>query len=187
MLPPVAHIAVAGVAGRRVSHTGAVSTRPAGAQSVHADFALGGLFGHVAWRTPVHRGNSSIKRRQVMPGKLSDRSYSTCKKQVSPSILYIIAPEHHPLLSTVSCCFVATGYTDDTEYGYPIEVKSLTLVQHLEIPAWTPAEFKGAAKTPTVPAVIHYSLSLTHCKTGLRLAATWRMLGMYVWSHQTQM
>lgn len=123
-----------------------------------------------------------------MPGKLSDRSQGTrqCKKQVSPSISYKIVPEYHSHLSTVSLA-VATGYTDDTEYGYPIEVKSLTLVQHLEIPAWTPAEFKGAATTPTVPAVIHYSLSLTHCETGLSLAVTWRMLGMYVWSHQTQM
>lgn len=96
------------------------------------------------------------------------------------------APVFHTKSSTVSLT-VATGYTDDTEYGYPIEVKSLTLVQHLEIPAWTPAEFKGTAMTPTVPAVIHYSLSLTHCETGLSLAATWQMLGVYVWCHQTQL
>lgn len=53
------------------------------------------------------------------------------------------------------------------EYGYPTAMKSLTLVWSLEIPARTlsgPAEFKGAAETLTVSAVIHCSLRLTHYK-----------------------
>lgn len=52
-----------------------------------------------------------------------------------------------------------------TEYGYPDAVKRFMLVRCLEITARTlsgPAEFKGAAVTLTVPAVIHYSLRLTH-------------------------
>lgn len=41
----VALAAVARVAGWRVSHAGAVATRPAGAQGVDADFSQGALFG----------------------------------------------------------------------------------------------------------------------------------------------
>lgn len=50
--PTVTLTAVARVAGGGVSHTGAVAARPAGAQRVHTHLALGGLFGHVAWRAP---------------------------------------------------------------------------------------------------------------------------------------
>lgn len=50
--PTVTLAAVARVAGGGVSHTGAVAARPAGAQRVHTHLALGGLFGHVAWRAP---------------------------------------------------------------------------------------------------------------------------------------
>lgn len=50
---PVAFAAMARVAGRRVSHTGAVTARTAGAQSVDAHFSQGALFGYVAWRAPV--------------------------------------------------------------------------------------------------------------------------------------
>lgn len=64
--------------------------------------------------------------------------------------------------TSVSC--FSAGCTADTHYGYPIAVKSLTLALSLEITARTlsgPAEFKGAAETPTVPAVTHYSIRLT--------------------------
>lgn len=76
----VALAAVARVAGRRVSDTGAVAARPAGAQRVHTHFAQGGLFGHVTWRTPVQRKDSDIKRQATL-GKLSGkRSTDVCTK-----------------------------------------------------------------------------------------------------------
>lgn len=56
--PTVTLAAVARVAGGGVSHAGAVATRPAGAQRVHAHLALGGLFGHVAWRAPAEKRKS---------------------------------------------------------------------------------------------------------------------------------
>lgn len=56
--PTVALAAVARIAGGGVSHAGAVAARPAGAQRVHARHALGGLFGHVAWRAPAQKRKS---------------------------------------------------------------------------------------------------------------------------------
>lgn len=61
--------------------------------------------------------------------------------------------------------FVSWGYSAPAEYGYPIAVKCLTWVWNLEITAWTlsgPADSKGTAETPTVPAVMHNFLGLTH-------------------------
>lgn len=60
---PVTLTAVARVTGRRVGNAGAMAARPAGTQCVHTHFALGGLFGHVAWRTPMQGGDSHIKHR----------------------------------------------------------------------------------------------------------------------------
>lgn len=57
---PVALAAAAGVAGWRVSHAGAVATRAAGAQRVHARRAQGALSGHVALRAPVQSGETGV-------------------------------------------------------------------------------------------------------------------------------
>lgn len=85
--------------------------------------------------------------------------------EVAPQYMSKISPEYQSPLSAASLnSLFSWGCTADTKYGYPIAVKGLTLVQSLGITARTlsgPAEFKGAAETPTVPAVIHYSLRLT--------------------------
>lgn len=57
---PVALAAAARVAGRRVSHAGAVAAGPAGAQRVDAHLAHGALFGHVARGAPVRRGETAV-------------------------------------------------------------------------------------------------------------------------------
>lgn len=83
---PVALTALARVAGRGVSHTGAVATRPAGAQRVDAHFAQGALFGQVAWRAPVQRRDSSVKQRRETLGKLSDKRNIEFYRAMKPTL-----------------------------------------------------------------------------------------------------
>lgn len=75
----------------------------------------------------------------------------SCRDKMSPQYDSPLSPASPPAVQL-------------THYGYPIVVKSLTLALSLEITARTlsgPAEFKGAAETPTVPAVTHYPIRLT--------------------------
>lgn len=82
----VAFAAVARVAGWRVSHAGAVATRPARAQGVDADFSQGALFGQVAWRAPVHRRHGGVKQRQETLGKLSDKRKAEIYRAMKPTL-----------------------------------------------------------------------------------------------------
>ncbi len=83
---PVALAAAARVAGRRVSHTGAVAAWPTGAQRVDTHFAQGALFGHVAWRAPVQRRDSSVKQRWETLGKLSDKRSTDFYRAMKPKL-----------------------------------------------------------------------------------------------------
>ncbi len=61
----VALAAVACVAGRRVSHTGAVAAWAASTQCVDTHFAQRALLGQVAWRAPVQRSQDKAKTRDA--------------------------------------------------------------------------------------------------------------------------
>lgn len=70
---PVSLTAAARVSGRRVSHAGAVATRPAGTECVDANFSQRALFGYMAWGASARRRHSSVMLRQETLGKLSDK------------------------------------------------------------------------------------------------------------------
>lgn len=83
---PVALAAVACVAGRRVSHAGAVATWAAGTQRVDADFSQGALFGQMACRAPVQGRDGGVRQRQETLGKLSDKREAEIYRVMKPTL-----------------------------------------------------------------------------------------------------